>query len=98
MTFAIVLLALSIWVGSVVVSRAIRDGVKATRQNTDEVQDLRLTSRARISTAVMRSGEVSEERKLTRLGRASKARRVVIGGDDDSQLSSDLRRGVTSDG
>lgn len=59
-------------------------------QTAHEVRELRLTSRARVSKASMQSGEVSHEQKLVRLGRASTGRRIVVGGDDDSQLNKNL--------
>jgi hypothetical protein len=60
--------------------------------NTQEVRELRLTSRTRIRDYSVQSGEVSAEQSLTRLGRASAAQRVVFGGDDDSDLHQDLVR------
>lgn len=50
-----------------------------------EVRELRLTSRTRITTASVRSGAPSEVEILKRLGRASASRRIVVGGDDDSE-------------
>lgn len=73
------------------------DLVKATKDNTHEVEELRLTSRARISRVGIQSGAVTQEQKLQRLGRASIGRRIVVGGDDDSQLNHDLTVSVEKD-
>lgn len=62
--------------------------------NNEKLNALRLTSRTRQSKATMRNGAVSEERELVRLGRSSKGRRVVVGGDPDSVLAQNLMRGV----
>lgn len=59
---------------------------------TSEVRELRLTSRTRVSQALVRTGPVSEEAQLTRLGHASAARRVVVGGDDESPQKQRLVR------
>lgn len=59
--------------------------------NTEEVRTLRLDSRTRISEYSVRSGAVTEEQQLRRLGRASVGRRVVVGGDPNSQLTKDLK-------
>lgn len=71
--------------------RRIHFGVEA---NNDKLDALRLTGRTRQTTAVMRTGAVSEERELVRLGRATKGRRIVVGGDHDSSLFENLTRGV----
>jgi hypothetical protein len=73
----------------------VRAGVlihRAVLGLTTEVRELRLTSRTRVATASMRSGAATEEHELRRLGRASSARRIVVGGDDDSQLNKELDR------
>lgn len=51
---------------------------------------LSLNPRTRLGHIAPQSGPVSREQTLSRLGRASAARRVVVGGDDDSQLYHDL--------
>lgn len=72
----------------------LEDLKEVTRGTTDEVRDLRLKARTRISEYGVQSGEVSHEQHMKRLGRASFGRRVVVGGDDDSQQKQDLRLSV----
>lgn len=55
-----------------------------------QVASLQLNPRTRISTASMQSGAVTQEQSLERLGRASAARRIVVGGDPDSELYTKL--------
>jgi hypothetical protein len=55
-----------------------------------EVMGIKRQTFPRISRASMQSGKVSEEQHLARLGRASAARRVVVGGDADSQQYKNL--------
>ena len=57
-----------------------------TQDTMTEVRDLRLTARTRVRRAKMQNGATSDEQKLERLGRASVGRRVVVGGDPDSEL------------
>jgi hypothetical protein len=70
----------------------------SVEENTAETKSLRLKSRARIATASVQSGAVSEEQQLRRLGRASQARRIVVGGDDDSQLNQELNQQLGGEG
>lgn len=64
----------------------------AVENNTLEVKELRLKSRARVGQASMRSGAADEVDQLNRLGRASVAQRVVVGGDDDSTQKKNLKK------
>jgi hypothetical protein len=97
MTGFLVLIASLLWLGGCIyVGRLLSEFTSAVKNNSHELRDLRLTSRTRISDAAVRSGPLSEERLLTRLGRASKSSRVVVGGDADSQLNQDLLRGVNN--
>jgi hypothetical protein len=57
----------------------------AVLEVANEVKILRVDSRARISTAKMRNTPETEESKLIRLGRATRAKRVVVGGDPESR-------------
>jgi hypothetical protein len=84
---AIVALLLVIVVG-------LRAVLAATQENNAKLDALRLSGRTRQSKAAIRTGVVSEERELVRLGRTSKGRRVVVGGDPDSILTENLMRGV----
>ena len=57
----------------------------------DDIFRAQLNPRTRIGGPVkMQSGAVSDEQKLEKLGRHSSGRRIVVGGDDDSQLHLDL--------
>lgn len=57
----------------------------------DDIFRAQINPRTRIGGPVaIQSGAVSEEQELERLGRASHGRRIVVGGDDDSQLNKDL--------
>jgi hypothetical protein len=57
---------------------------EAFNELTSEVRELRLRSRTRITQAAVRTGPITEEAQLTRLGHASAARRVVVGGEDEA--------------
>lgn len=63
----------------------------------DDIFRAQINPRTRIGGPIkVQSGAVSDEQKLERLGRASTAigRRIVVGGDDDSQLNKDLTTSV----
>lgn len=61
-----------------------------------EIRGLRLTARTRIGQASMQSGVETEEQRLTHLGRTSASRRVVVGGEEESQLHKDLNSTPTA--
>lgn len=50
-----------------------------------KIRQFQVNPRTRISTTSVQSGPVSPEQEGARLGRASRARRVVVGGDPDSE-------------
>src|SRR6478609_1129469 len=57
----------------------------------DDIFRAQLNPRTRIGGPVkVQSGAVSDEQKLEELGRLSRGKRIVVGGDDDSQLNRDL--------
>lgn len=58
-----------------------------TRDSLVEIRDLRLTSRARVKRARLKTGVPDEEDQLVRLGRVAQPRRVIFGGDNDSELN-----------
>lgn len=91
LTYIAILLTVLAVVGVTVVVR-LGQVLRAMEQNAAETRELRLTSRARIRRASMQSGATSDEQVLRRLGRASAARRVVVGGDSDSGLYYELNR------
>ena len=71
---------------------SVQKDIQGLNDKLDQLTSLSLNPRTRIGQATMQSGAVSEEQKLERLGRASVARRVVVGGDDDSRQKQDLMR------
>lgn len=77
-------------VAIVVLIIEVRHNKRAREELIHEIQELRLKSRARVGQTGIQSGAVTQEQKLRRLGRASVGRRIVVGGDDDSQLKKDL--------
>lgn len=74
------------------ISWKLNDLLAYAQDTSTEVSETKAFFRSRISRASMQSGETSPERELTRLGRATAARRVVVGGDPDSQLHTDLTK------
>jgi len=50
-----------------------------------KIKQFQLNPRTRIATTSVQSGPVNPEQEGARLGRASKARRVVVGGDPSSE-------------
>lgn len=66
-------------------------------KNTAETRELRLKSRARVAQAGVQSGPRSQEQEMKRLSRASAGRRIVVGGDDDSEQKQNLMRGVENE-
>lgn len=68
-----------------------------TQRQTSRLVELSLNPRTRIGTIAPRSGVETKEKQLSKLGRASSARRVVVGGDPNSQLNSDLNQGTQED-
>ena len=74
-------------------SRTMLKMVEALEENTAELTRLRIAkANSRMSRAGMQSGATSEEQLLRRLGRASVGRRVVVGGDPDSELNQNLEQ------
>lgn len=79
----IIVLILSLVVVMVGIVR-LREDIYAVKEKLDELTSLSLNPRTRISQASMQSGATTEEQTLAKLGRVSVAKRVVVGGDDDS--------------
>lgn len=90
MYIILAILIVQLIVVAVVLSVLVLRLSKDVRDNTAETRELRLMSRTRISTISTQSGATTEEQILRRLGRASTGRRIVVGGDRDSQLHKDL--------
>lgn len=64
----------------------------------EEIRNLRLVSRTRVKKASVQSGVADPEVQLSRLGRTTKSRRVVVGGDGDSDLNKVLSGFVSKGG
>lgn len=68
-----------------------RNDVPDAVRRLDDISRAQLNPRTRIGGPVrVQSGAVSDEQKLEKLGRVSTGHRIVVGGDDDSQLNRDL--------
>lgn len=94
MTYLVIgLLVLFLVVALWLLRRTMNEIVAAQQQVVNEV---RLATRTRQSKISVQSGPVTEEQKLKRLGRATVARRVVVGGDADSELHTNLSRPLGS--
>lgn len=90
LVLATIALSLMVWA-------CTRNIVEAITENTEELRNLRLKSRVRINTASMQSGAKTDEQALARMGRATFGKRVVVGGDQDSELHTGLSRAVSHD-
>jgi hypothetical protein len=60
----------------------LRQDTKEMNRKLDQLMALSLNPRTRIGQASVQSGAPTEEQELRRLGRASVAKRVVVGGED----------------
>ena len=78
--------------------RALRSLEAAVREVGSSVDGLRLNSRARVNTASVRNGPQTDEAVLVRLGRSTRARRVVVGGEEGSPLHTHLSRSLSRPG
>ena len=99
MTALIVLLTLCVVALAVLVAVTGQQLRKVVTENTEELRTLRLDSRARVSTVSMRTGadpEAPRLRQLRRLGRQAQGKRVVVGGDPESDQHQALLRGNTN--
>jgi hypothetical protein len=74
-------------VGAMRINRENRSHWQAAERAYDE---LRLTSRTRISTAKLHTKPVDDLSQLVRLGRVSRGKSIVVGGDDDAPLTQKL--------
>jgi hypothetical protein len=97
----ILLLAILVLLGDVLLGAilvALLDIKRSDSDMVDEVRSLRLVSRARMKRAAVRSGVAEPEVELRRLGRVAQPRRVVFGGDGDSELNKVLGKVQTGEG
>lgn len=69
---------------------AQRHVVASNREVVEELRQLRLSSRARVKTMSVQSGARTEEQELVRMGRATRAKRVVFGGDPEAPQFTNL--------
>lgn len=79
---------------SVLILVQLMEIARNTRGLGQEIKELRLTSRTRVRQAGVQSGPVSDEQVLSRLGRVSVGRRVVVGGEDGSEQKTKMKRGI----
>lgn len=86
------ILVVEVAVSTVVLVMAIHDAGRRVDILAEETRNLRLKSRARVTTASIQSGPLSEEAELRRVGRHSTGRRKVVGGDPDSEQRQNLER------
>lgn len=77
--------AIVLVLATLVICRKMNQVIQSNREVVAELQKLRLTSRARVKTMKVRSGARTEVEELARMGRATRAKRVVVGGDPDSR-------------
>lgn len=73
---------------------------RLNHQTLSAIETLQLNPRTRIAQARMDNGPDTMEKVGRRAGQVSRGRRVVVGGDTESQLHRDLSHGVevTDDG
>jgi hypothetical protein len=71
--------------------------VEQVEDLSNNVNKLRLSGRSVQKKAVLRDGVLTNEREMTRLGRATRSKRIVVGGDPDSGLNEALSRGMSDD-
>ena len=90
MTYLLLLLGVLNLVAMLVVLARLSDLMVYARATKREVAGIKTTVRTRQSVLSVSSGPVTKEQQLTKLGRASSARRVVVGGDPDSELNGSL--------
>jgi len=93
----LILALLALFVAMVIILvalfRVYRD-IQALNRKTTELKSLSLNPRTRIAQASMQSGAVTPEQQGKRLAQASKAKRVVVGGDEDSEQHRRMSRGI----
>lgn len=71
----------------------LRD-IHRSEEKLDKLTSLSLNPRTRFSQASMQSGATVPEQELQRLAHASRAKRVVVGGDEDSEQYRQLGQGI----
>lgn len=72
----------------------VRDEIHELNQKLDKLTKLSLNPRTRIAQATMQSGARVPEQDLKQLAHTSRAKRVVVGGDEDSEQYRQLSRGI----
>lgn len=76
----------------------VRHDLAEVLEKLEGIRTLQLNPRTRITKANMRNKPVTQDDELAKLGRIAAPHRVVVGGDDDSRLSKNLRGGLKSPG
>lgn len=100
MTIAILVLLLVVVCELYFVISRLGDCLQYCRETQTKLNDVSKQVHTRQSVVSVQSGPVTQEQQLARLGRHSVGRRVVVGGDEDSQLHQNLttRTAVNQDG
>jgi hypothetical protein len=86
----LVALLTGIFVMLVVLGVEFRNLTQELAAVSHEVRNLRLASRTRVRPAAVQSGPVTNEQVMARLGRSTMSRRIVVGGDAESPLNTNL--------
>jgi hypothetical protein len=79
------------------VAWVLGDVLSYARETHTQVMLIKRTRRTRQTQASMQSGTEPSEKQLVNLGRASRNKRVVVGGDPDSPLYQEMSRGIAGD-
>ena len=90
-TFLLTLIALGM-IGVLILLYQIFLQLEAQVTLLTKVRDLQLNPRTRMSTIQVQSGPISDDQEAHRVGRATAARRVVVGGEEESELNQNLHR------
>lgn len=95
MTTAITLMLLAITLGvglGVIIGYNILLTLERCEKRLSEIVQHQLNPRTRISTIGVQSGPITDDQTAARVGRATSSRRVIVGGDPESELSQSLGR------
>lgn len=97
MTYYALVIAVGVWLIVILLVLTVSklgELVLAQQDTATEIRELRLKARTRIAQADMTASPLSEEAQLARMGRSTRAKRVVVGGDEASELHTALTRQV----
>lgn len=86
-TIAVVVLVIGVAIAMLYVTydigKVLKDLLVEIRKLRVGIDELRLTSRARIGQIKPHTGSDQEETQLVRLGRTARVKRILVGGDQD---------------